>query len=441
MKYYNSTNIITLDSTSSHSTIDYETRRCESDILMLIMKIQPIFLLIFGFIANLCSFIVLIQPRLRRRPTFSYVAFLSLSNAFLSLIHAFFTIIGVYFGLTLENLSLFIFCRLLNRFLIDFLTHFSLLTLTAVDLDRCRTVISKTSVHQHYNYKNNSRQYGCGKAFIHVCIIELLFALILFFFHLHWLTSYGYTQQQFINLNDTTNITMCTIADKNGSLSFYGRYLTSILPMIELILFGILPFLISFIATIIILRYVSIKYTSTNFHNIHLKNSRRRIELHLSILLISLNCVYILFTTPHNIFTVYIGHLHNELDHKHENENEFCSIAFTQKSLDLLQQCYFMSTFFLNILTNKRFREEFYRLLQCFPFILCRNTNRNNSQRQLSTHHNRTLNNNNNNINHNNNHHMNRNYLIAPSHDISGNWTSISDTIEACELVSTLNKK
>ncbi|CAF4046642.1 unnamed protein product [Rotaria sordida] len=86
MKYYNSTNIITLDSTSSHNTIDFETRRCESDILMLIMKIQPIFLLIFGFIANLCSFIVLIQPRLRRRPTFSYVAFLSLSNAFLSAI-------------------------------------------------------------------------------------------------------------------------------------------------------------------------------------------------------------------------------------------------------------------------------------------------------------------------------------------------------------------
>ncbi|CAF2530986.1 unnamed protein product [Rotaria sp. Silwood2] len=439
MKYYNSTNVVTTHTTSSINTMDSETRGCESDILILIMKIQPIFLLIFGFIANLCSFIVLIQPRLRRRPTFSYLAFLSLSNSFLSLIHAFFTITGVYFGLTLENLSLFIFCRLLNRFLIDFLTHFSLFTLTAVDLDRCRTVTSKITVHQRYNYEDSMRRNGCAKAFIRVCLIELSFALVLFFLNLHWLTSYGYIKQH-INLNDTTNITMCTIADKNGSLSFYGKYLTSILPIIELILFGILPFSISFVTTIIILRHVSTKYTSLNSHNRHLRHSRRRIELHLSILLISLNCVYILFTTPHNIFSVYIGQLHSELDNKHESEDELCSIAFTQKSLDLLQQCYFMSTFFLYILTNKRFREEFYRVIQCFIFILCRNTNTNNSQIQISTYRNRILNNNNNN-NGDNHHHINQNYLIAPSRDISGSWSSISDALEANELVSILNNK
>ncbi|CAF3538340.1 unnamed protein product [Rotaria sp. Silwood1] len=444
MKYSNNTHVVSIHTTSSINTMDSEARGCESDILILIMKIQPIFLLIFGFLANICSFIVLIQPRLRRRPTFSYLAFLSLSNAFLSLIHAFFTIIGVYFGLTLENLSLFIFCRLLNRFLIDFLTHFSLFTLTAVDLDRCRTVTSTITLNQRYYHEDRIRQYGCSKAFIRVCLIELSFALVLFFLNLHWLTSYGYIKQR-MNLNNTINITMCTIADKNGSLSFYGKYLTSILPFIELILFGILPFSISLVTTIIILRHVSIKYTSINSHNKHLRNSRRRIELHLSILLISLNCVYILFTTPHNIFSVYIGQLHNELDNKYESQDQLCSIAITQKSLDLLQQCYFMSTFFLYILTNKRFREEFYRLLQCFVFILCRNTNTNNSQIQISTYQNRIFNNRNNNNNNNdginNHHHLNQNYLIAPSRDVSGSWSSMSDTLEANELVSILNKK
>jgi len=165
----NTTNVISLHPPSSISSVDFQDTECAPNMLMLIMKIQPTFLLIFGFVANLCSFVVLIQPRLRRRPTFSYLAFLSLSNAFLSLIHAFFTIIGVHFGYTLEDLPLFLFCRLLNRFLIDFLTHFSLYTLTAVDLDRVRAVTSKTADHRRYSQSNNNRQSGCSRAFLRVC--------------------------------------------------------------------------------------------------------------------------------------------------------------------------------------------------------------------------------------------------------------------------------
>jgi hypothetical protein len=393
------------------------------------MKIQPILLLIFGFIANLCSFVVLIQPRLRRRPTFSYLAFLSLSNALLSLIHAFFTILGVYFGLTLENLSLVIFCRLLNRFSIDFLTHFSLYTLTAVDLDRVRSVTSKTNNQQRFNQENNVRPFGSARAFIRVCLIELSFALVLFFLNLHWLTSYGHTTPNKHSV-DLEYITMCTVDDTDGYSLSYGKYLTSILPIIELILFGILPFSISVFATIIILRHVSIKYAFVSPHNKHLKQSRRRMELHLSILLISLNCVFIIFTTPHNIFNVYVGRIRHRLDNKRESEGELCSIAFTQKSLDLLQQCYFMSTFFLYILTNKRFREEFYRLFECCTFILRRNENANNSPTEITALHHRNIT-----INHN----INHNNLLAPSTNVFGSHTSISDASQDDEPVLAFN--
>ena len=351
--------------------MDSEETGCYSSIFILLMKIQPIFLLIFGFLANLCSFIVLIQPRLRRRPTFSYLAFLSLSNALLSFIHAFFTLIGVYLGKTLEDLSLFFFCRLLNRFAIDFLTHFSLYTLTAVDLDRVRTVISKTNTQHRYSRGTNVQRFGCSRGFQHVCLIELTFVVILFFLDLHWLTSYGYIESS--PTEDFPDRTMCTITRMDSYSSIYVFYLRSILPMIDLILFGILPFLISLLATIVILRHVSIKYAFVNPVNQHLKQSRRRMELHLSILLISLNCVFLLCTTRHNIYNVYVTQLHGQLDHNDESEGELCSIAFTQKSLDLLQQCYFMSTFFLYILTNKRFREEFYRLFTCFLFYFCQN--------------------------------------------------------------------
>ena len=139
-------------------------------------------------------------------------------------------------------------------------------------------------------------------------------------------------------------------------------------------------------------------------------------ELHVSILLISLNCVFILFTTPHNIYNVYVGHLRNKLNNKIESDGEFCNIAFTQKSLDLLQQCYFMSTFFLYILTNKRFREEFYRLFLCFVFIFCRHKNTNNSQIELTIHQHRNVDRG---LNHNN--------LLAPAHRILVSRISLSD--------------
>jgi hypothetical protein len=368
------------------SPTEFELGRCYSSFLMFILKTQPMFLLIFGFLANLCSFVVLIRPRLRRRPTFSYLAFLSLSNSLLSLIHASFTILGVYFDLPLDNLPLFIFCRLLNRFAIDFLTHFSLYTLTAVDLDRIRTVTSKTAGANRCSRTSGGRQRGCARAFIRVCFVELFLAIILLLLNTHWLISYGYTST---DSNGLHPITACTIpyldnrTDSNPYSLAYNKYLTSILPIIELIVFNILPFLISVVATIVILRHVSIKYSLLNHINKRLKKSRRRMELHLSILLISLNCVFILFTTPHNIYSVYMGQLQRRLGSKHESEGEICSVSIVQKSLDLLQQCYFMSTFFLYILTNKRFREEFYELLKRNFFLSCRNNKTNRSLAQI----------------------------------------------------------
>ncbi|CAF1332903.1 unnamed protein product [Didymodactylos carnosus] len=332
---------------------------CDAYLLLIILKIQPAILLIFGFVANIIAFIVLVQPRLRRRPTFSYLAYLSFSYALLSLLHAFFSILVVYFNLSLENLPL-VYCRFLNRFSIDFLTHFSLYTLTAVDIERIRTITSK-SVPQRSNRHTHST--GSSTTFVRVCFIQLAIAAILFIINLHWLTSYGYKSRA-NDGNDDNIITMCTVDITNQTSFYYVQYVTLILPLIECIVFGIIPFTISVLATIIILKHVSTKY-SRSYLNKRLKKSRRRLELHLSILLISLNVVFILFTTPHNVYNVYMGNLHRLLSKNNLEHNSFCKAAEIQKSLDLLQQCYFMSTFFLYILTNRRFREEFSNFILC----------------------------------------------------------------------------
>ena len=347
---------------------------CYSSTMKIIVNIHTGFLLIFGFLANLCSFAVLIRPRLRRRPTFSYLAFLSLSNALLSLIYSMFSTLAVNFEITVDELPLFFFCRLLNRFAIDFLTHFSLYTLTAVDLDRIRTVTSKTATTQRYSRSNGDRPRGCARAFIHVCLVELFIALVLFVIDFHWLAFYGYTVS---NDNGSIRGTVCEIPELNNVTMLnpysvaYNKYVTSIVPIVELVLFIILPFFTSTIATIVIIRHVSIKYTLLSHINKRLKKSRRRMELHLSILLISLNCVFIMFNTPHTIYGVYVSSVRNSTSTASITPGHRCFLATLQKSFDLLQQCYFMSTFFLYILTNRRFREEFYELLKKNLFHWC----------------------------------------------------------------------
>ena len=386
MTPWNLTDFILNDLHASANSSEPVAVICHSSFLNLIFKIQPIFLLIFGFLANLCSFTVLIRRRLRRQPTFLYLAFLSLSNSLLSLIHASFTILGIYYGLTLDNLPLFIFCRLLNRFAIDFLTHFSLYTLAAVDLDRIRTVTAKTANPHRYSRTSTKRQFGCTQAFIRVCFVELLLAIVLLLLNTHWLTSYGYTLS---SLDGLREITQCTIPYLNNITRLnahsraYNKYLTSVLPLIELVFFSILPFLISLVATIVILRHISIKYRFLNKTNRRLRKSRRRMESHLSISLISLNCVFILFTTPHNVYSIYIGQIQYRLVSTYDSDGELCLISILQKSLDLLQQCYFMSTFFLYILTNKRFREEFYELLEKNLFLFHRSHEGNQSSIEI----------------------------------------------------------
>ncbi|CAF0969162.1 unnamed protein product [Adineta ricciae] len=423
------------ESTSSMNSSAPGQDSCYSQPLILIVKIQSISLLIFGFLANLCSFVVLIRPRLRRRPTFSYLAFLSLSNALLSLINATFSILGVYFGLTLENLPLFIFCRLLSRFSIDFLTHFSFYTLTAVDIDRIRTVTSKIAGQHRYSRSSGGKQHGCARAFIQVCFVELFLAAILFVIDSHWLMFYGYDSY---DPNTFETKPMCTIPSLNLTANptfyaiAYNKYLTSILPLVEVILSTVVPCSISVIATFIILRHVSVKYTLLSHINKRLKKSRRRMELHLSILLISLNCVFILLTTPHAIYTVYLGQLQNRLNSKNESEGDVCTVSVTQKCLDLLQQCYCMSTFFLYILTNKRFREEFYELIRRNLFLSCIDEKSNHSSTHLPSHHRR---------HHNHHRYLRHNetvdpkadHLMPPSHSMLQMRLSLSDYLSQDE--------
>jgi hypothetical protein len=86
------------------------------------------------------------------------------------------------------------------------------------------------------------------------------------------------------------------------------------------------------------------------------QRTRRMRDIHLSAMLIVLNIVYLLFNLPFNLHQTFAGKLH-------ENHPDVCIMKFTYLLLDTLQQTYFSTNFFLYVLTNRRFREEFYNTM------------------------------------------------------------------------------
>jgi hypothetical protein len=80
--------------------------------------------------------------------------------------------------------------------------------------------------------------------------------------------------------------------------------------------------------------------------------SRRIRDIHLSAMLIVLNILYLICNLPFNFHQTFGRKLH-------KNNPDECIMKFTHLLLDTLQQTYFSTNFFLYVLTNRRFREEF----------------------------------------------------------------------------------
>ena len=100
--------------------------------------------------------------------------------------------------------------------------------------------------------------------------------------------------------------------------------------------------------------------TATSILNKSHHNRRTR-DKHLSAMLIVLNILYFLLNLPYNFHQTFRSRLYNNL-------SDECVMRFTHLLLDILQQTYFSTNFFLYVLTNRRFREEFYNTVRTiFP--------------------------------------------------------------------------
>jgi hypothetical protein len=85
--------------------------------------------------------------------------------------------------------------------------------------------------------------------------------------------------------------------------------------------------------------------------------TRRTRDIHLSAMLIVLNVLYLISNLPFNFHQTFGRYIHR-------NDSNECIVKFTHLLLDTLQQTYFSTNFFLYVLTNRRFREEFYKTIR-----------------------------------------------------------------------------
>lgn len=90
------------------------------------------------------------------------------------------------------------------------------------------------------------------------------------------------------------------------------------------------------------------------------QRTRRTRDIHLSAMLITLNVVYLIFNLPFNLHQTF-GRLFYV--NRAIGEADDCLYKFTNLIFDTLQQTYFSTNFFLYVLTNRRFREEFYNTI------------------------------------------------------------------------------
>ncbi|CAF0788325.1 unnamed protein product [Rotaria sordida] len=98
----------------------------------------------------------------------------------------------------------------------------------------------------------------------------------------------------------------------------------------------------------------TLKNTSNILNKSH--RTRRTRDIHLSAMLISLNILYLLLNLPFNLHQTFVKKLYNI-------NSDWCNIMFISLLFDALQQTFFTTNFFLYILTNRRFREEFYNTM------------------------------------------------------------------------------
>ncbi|CAF4508461.1 unnamed protein product, partial [Rotaria sp. Silwood2] len=289
--------------------------------------------IIVGGIGNTLSALTLSRKKLRTQVTSVYLIALALSDL---------VRIDPNRNMRLySNLS----CKL-HIFFTYYFINLSPTLLVAVSVQRYLAIAKHHYSKKHCTVKNAYTVIG-------------LICLISFFIELHWGIFY---ELQLVPIRQTSTYLNRTISFRhvcNTSLNYptYLKFRSNILGYIQWFLFTLCPFIIMLILNSLILNVIASARRIQQHTN--QKNQRKKAkQRNLTIMLLSVSCVFILLTAPASTFMAF-GHLFKNLHGRNSQSlwTMFSLIYYTNTA----------ANFLLYFLTANVFRQELRVMISSLP--------------------------------------------------------------------------
>ncbi|CAF0858081.1 unnamed protein product [Rotaria sp. Silwood1] len=309
------------------------------------VRIIGCLLIIVGGIGNTLSALTLSRKKLRTQVTSIYLIALALSD----LGNVFFSVLNFYLVRIDPNRNMRLYSNLACKFHIFFTYYFINLSptlLVAVSVQRYLAIAKHHYAKKHCTVKT-------------AYIVIGLICLISFFIELHWGIFYELQMVPVKHPLASSNRTISYRRVCNTSLNHptYLKFRSNILGYIQWFLFTLCPFIIMLILNSLILNVIASARRIQQHTN--QKNQRKKVkQRNLTIMLLSVSCVFILLTAPASTFMAF-GHLFKNLHGRNSQSlwTMFSLIYYTNTA----------ANFLLYFLTANVFRQELRVMISSLP--------------------------------------------------------------------------
>ncbi|CAF1289548.1 unnamed protein product [Rotaria sordida] len=315
------------------------------------VRIIGCLLIIVGGIGNTLSALTLSRKKLRTQVTSIYLIALALSD----LGNVFFSVLNFYLVRIDPNRNMRLYSNISCKFHIFFTYYFINLSptlLVAVSVQRYLAIAKHHYSKKHCTVKNAYTLIG-------------LICLISFFIELHWAIFYELQiipikQISTSSSSSSTNRTILyrRVCNISSNYPKYLQFRSHILGYIQWFFFTLCPFIIMLILNSLILNVITSSRRIQQQHT-NQKNQRKKIkQRNLTIMLLSVSCVFILLTAPASTFMAF-GHLFKNLHGRNSQSlwTMFSLIYYTNTA----------ANFLLYFLTANVFRQELRVMISSVP--------------------------------------------------------------------------
>ncbi|XP_041361710.1 probable G-protein coupled receptor 139 [Gigantopelta aegis] len=307
---------------------------------VLIWRTIPPVLLCCGTVGSVLSLVVLTQKSMKRSPMTSYLTTLAVIDIMVLYTGLLRHWLKYFFDIEIRSLNIF-FCKV-HPWLVYLTLDMSAWLLVCMTLERVVSV-----------WKPHRVKTICTSTASHISIVVVVVFLLGINSH------FVYGKELIDVVKDNVTSKKCTQTDEH-----YRHFLYDIFPWIDLCIYCLIPFSIQIVGNCLIIGKIVLnaRRMSAVMKNQNEKENRKRQVSSMTVMLLTLNAVFLLCTSPVSVYIIYIGYW------------KLQNINYQSRSTDLmwvLSIClmYFNNSFnfLFYCLSGKRFRSELKHVFRGLP--------------------------------------------------------------------------